>query len=64
MPEEDRPRRTHRLERVRVELRLPPDTAELLYRWADDRHLTLSAAATALLSASLADDGRLPEIGN
>lgn len=48
----DRPK-LRPVERVRVELRLPPSTARELYRYASNTESTLSDAGAALINVGL-----------
>ncbi len=43
-----------RVDRVRVELRLPPATARALYEYATGRAVSLSGAGAELIEAALA----------
>ncbi|MYV30873.1 hypothetical protein GQ649_27040 [Rhodococcus sp. DSM 6344] len=58
----DRPRLSS-VERVRVELRLPPSTARALYRYAADSGVTLSQAGAKLIESGLVNHEHCADIG-
>ena len=53
MADAPRPPRRPRIERIRVEMRLHPDTAERFYQWAADHNAGVSEAANQLLEFAI-----------